>query len=297
MSVIDGTELNFQAIINHSQKVPIILDLYADWCAPCKKLTPDLVARAQKANGRVLLVKINTEKEERLAGYLRVQHLPTVVGLFQGKQLGNFVGAPTPQELDDFFSKVLAAAGTDSEEDSLLERARLCYEESNIPGASQLFSQLLGSPNASEVAKVSAMSGLIHCALFEKNYGAAQSLVAHLKQSFSALVADHIQAQQAIAATELAVSTTSKAGGKSAEELKQQLSADPDNLQLLHELALCYLAQTNFEEGLATCLQALKIDRSNQEIKNLLFKSLDTLGNDHPLVPVTRRRLSNILFT
>lgn len=294
MTVVDGTELNFEAIIKHSQKVPVLLHLYADWC---KKFAPDLISRAQKAKGRVLLVNINTEKEERLAGYLRVQGLPTVMGIFQGKQVGGFVGSASAQELDELFTKVLASAGADSAEETMLEQAREALKLENVSAATQLFSNLLAAPQSSEVAKVSAMAGLIQCALLEKNITAAQSLSDHLKKTYAALLETHAAAQQSLAAVELAVSTSSLTGGKSVAEIKQQIAADPNNTQLYHELALAHLASSQFEEGLAACLEAIKIDRGNQDVKQLLFKSLDTLGSEHPLAQTTRRRLSNILFT
>lgn len=297
MTVVDGTALNFQALMHYSQTTPIIVDFYADWCAPCKKLTPMLVSKAQKGKGKVLLVKVNTDKEEQIASIFRIESLPTVVAIYQQRPLGSLVGMASEQEVDDFFAKVLAAVGINAAEETLLTDGNAALEAGDIATASQSFSQILSDPQSTDAGKVAALAGLIHSALAEKNLPAAQNLVAVLKKNYAAVIEGHQAAQQAISATELAESFANNSQGGSIDDWKEKVKANPEDPSLQHQLALAYLSQAKYEEGLAALLAALKLDRTHSDSKQLLFKTLDTLGPEHPLTSTTRRRLANILFT
>lgn len=296
MTVVEGTALNFDALIQYSAKVPVILDVYADWCAPCKQLTPELQSRAQKAKGKVLLAKINADRETQIAGALKVQKLPTVLCIYQGKTLGGFTGGKTNEELDQFFTQILASIGTNSNEEDLLDEAQAAFDEGDIPAASQMLSNILADPESTQAAQVSAYALLIHCCLAERNMQNAKMLVDVLKSKYVAVIPSHPAAQQAISAVELAASTES-AASVPLTDLLAQVKANPKDANLRHQLALGYLAQSKFEEGLEQLLEAIKCDRGHNDAKQLLFKSLETLGPDNPLTPTTRRRLGNILFT
>ncbi|MCA3453163.1 MAG: redoxin domain-containing protein, partial [Rhodobacter sp.] len=82
----DVTEASFMAdVIEASQTVPVIVDFWAPWCGPCKTLTPALEAAVTAAGGRVKLVKIDIDQNQRIAAQLRIQSIPTIYAFWQGQ--------------------------------------------------------------------------------------------------------------------------------------------------------------------------------------------------------------------
>jgi len=100
---------NFDSLVLKS-KVPVVLDAYADWCPPCKALTPVLEAAISKQNGKVLLAKLNTDDNDDVSAELRVRALPTVLAFRNGKVVDSFVGLKSPSDVEAFVRK-LAGAG------------------------------------------------------------------------------------------------------------------------------------------------------------------------------------------
>ena len=90
----DGTDASFMAdVIEASAEVPVIVDFWAPWCGPCKTLTPALEKAVTEAKGKVSLVKIDVDKNPRLAGQMRVQSIPAVFGFVDGQPVDGFMGA------------------------------------------------------------------------------------------------------------------------------------------------------------------------------------------------------------
>lgn len=110
--VIDVTESTFQAeVIDRSFQVPIILDLWADWCEPCKQLSPVLERLAAEGNGAWILAKIDIDSNPRLAEGLQVQSIPAVKAVLQGALAAEFNGALPEAEVRKFLAAVVEAAG------------------------------------------------------------------------------------------------------------------------------------------------------------------------------------------
>ena len=89
--VFDVTSSNFQSIVMESP-VPVLVDVYADWCGPCKQLGPILEEAAINSGGMFRLAKVNSDNERSIAEALNVQGLPTVFSVNSGKLTDRFVG-------------------------------------------------------------------------------------------------------------------------------------------------------------------------------------------------------------
>jgi len=109
--VIDVTEATFQAaVIDRSFQVPVLIDLWADWCQPCKQLSPILERLANEAAGSWVLAKIDTEANPRIAQALQVQSIPTVYAVIGGQLVPGFQGALPEPQVREFVGAVLQAA-------------------------------------------------------------------------------------------------------------------------------------------------------------------------------------------
>jgi putative thioredoxin len=100
---IDVTDETFQTeVIARSMRMPVIVDLWAEWCGPCKTLGPIIEKVVDATNGRVALVKVDVDSNPQVAGAFRVQSIPAVFAIHQGQVVNSFVGALPEHEIQAF---------------------------------------------------------------------------------------------------------------------------------------------------------------------------------------------------
>jgi putative thioredoxin len=109
--VIDVTEATFQTeVIDRSFQVPVIVDLWATWCGPCKTLSPILEKLTLEYAGRLALAKIDVDAEQSLGAAFQVQSIPAIFAVIKGQPVELFAGAVPEPQVREVFEKVLAAA-------------------------------------------------------------------------------------------------------------------------------------------------------------------------------------------
>jgi thioredoxin len=108
--VFEVTAANFQKLVLESP-VPVLLDIYADWCGPCKQLGPMLESAAMKSGGMFRLAKINSDKEPSLSQTLGVTGLPTVFSCVNGKLSDRFVGMLPQEQLQQYIVRAVTGYG------------------------------------------------------------------------------------------------------------------------------------------------------------------------------------------
>jgi len=113
----DVTEATFERdVIDRSHEVPVVVDFWAEWCGPCRQLTPVLEAEVKAREPKVDLAKLDTDANQRLASAFRIQGIPAVKAFKDGKIVAEFVGAQPPPEVKRFLDALLP-----SEADGLIE--------------------------------------------------------------------------------------------------------------------------------------------------------------------------------
>ena len=109
--VIDVTEETFNSdVVERSRTTPVIIDLWAEWCGPCKQLSPVLEKLAGEADGQWVLAKVDVDANPRLAQALQVQSIPMVVAVIGGQLVDGFLGALPEAQVKQWISQVVAAA-------------------------------------------------------------------------------------------------------------------------------------------------------------------------------------------
>lgn len=105
---VDVTEATFQAeVVERSRQVPVVVDFWADWCGPCKALSPALEKAEASRAGQVVLAKVDVDSNQRLAAQFQVQGIPAVKAFRDGAVADEFVGALPPAKVEAFFDSLV----------------------------------------------------------------------------------------------------------------------------------------------------------------------------------------------
>jgi putative thioredoxin len=284
-------------VVTPSMERLVILDFWAEWCGPCKQLTPILEKiAAEYADRGVILAKINVDENKFIAAQFQVRSIPTVYAMFQGQPVADLSPARTEpqlrQMLDQLLEKLPIVAG-DSTPDPLEQLAPL-VEEAEMLLAQDDAEQAYGV--FAEVLSVlpehpAALSGLIRAltALGRRDEGQAifDSLSEELRSN---PVLEKAGSVLSIAAA--AVPPEELAG------LKASVAASPDDHALRLELANALMAAGDRDGAAEALLVIIAADRewNDGAAKARLLEIFVLIGLEDPWVAATRRKLSAILF-
>ena len=108
--VVDATDATFGQILEISRTVPVVVDLWAEWCGPCKQLSPIIEKVTREYGGRVLLAKVDVDANPQLSQSFRAQSIPMVVALIAGQPVPMFTGAVPEEQVREVFAQLLQVA-------------------------------------------------------------------------------------------------------------------------------------------------------------------------------------------
>jgi putative thioredoxin len=168
--IVDVTEATFQSeVVERSMTVPVVIDFWAEWCGPCKQLSPVLEKLAREGNGSWVLAKVDVEANPRLAQMFRVQGIPMVYAVVAGQPVDTFTGVVPEAQLRPWIEALLRAAGSDApapEDPALLEADDL-LADGDLDGAERAYKKILSDRPAEGAAE----SGLAQVALLRRVQG------------------------------------------------------------------------------------------------------------------------------
>jgi putative thioredoxin len=155
-AVVDVTEETFQTeVLDRSFQVPVVLDLWAEWCGPCKQLSPVLEQLAVEGGGSWVLAKVDVDANPALAQGLRVQGIPAVKAVWQGQLVAEFNGAIPEEQARQFVTELVnattggavpgGAAGDDdtAADDPRLDAAEAALESGDLAAAEAAYQAIL----------------------------------------------------------------------------------------------------------------------------------------------------------
>jgi putative thioredoxin len=284
----DSSTAGFKAdVLEASRQVPVIVDFWAQWCGPCKQLTPVLEKVVRSFGGKVRLVKINIDEHPAIAGQLRVQSIPTVYAFLDGRPVDGFQGALPESAVRQFVEKLVGAdQGADLAE-AVAEAAKL-LEAGDVQSAAEIFAAVLKEDREN----LDALAGLAKCYLQTGDLGRAEQTIG--------LAPPDKQASQPIAGVKAAIELAKRgASPGKLDELKAKLAANPADHQTLIDLALAQAAAGDKPAAVDELLDCFRRDKNwnEQAARKQLLQLFEAWGPKDPATMDGRRRLSSMLFS
>lgn len=277
--VREVTEGEFEnAVLEESQVRPVLVDFWAPWCGPCRSLTPILEKLAGEYGGQFLLVKINSDENQALAGELGVRGIPNVKVFSGGQMIDEFTGAMPEGMVRQFLERVLP-----SEAERQRQAAMRVYQAGKAEEALASLDNAQTLEPDNDIIRMDRAEVLLKLGRAPE----AATLLDELKP-IAAMEprAEHLRAELTFA--------DGKETAGDIEKLEAQVAGNPQDLAARLALAKHYVNQKQFEPALQQLLDIIRTDRTfgDDAGRTTMLAVFELLGNDHELTSQYRRLLA-----
>ena len=283
--LFDATTDTFDRyVLENSFHKPVLVDFWADWCAPCKALFPVLEKIVDSYEGELLLAKVNCDAEPGLTERFGIRSLPTVVLFKDGQPVDGFAGAQPEAAIREMLKPHVAEPAPAAADP--MENAQALFAEGRFADAEALLKQVLTENNENAAALIL----YARCLAERGELGEAQVVLDAVKGD------EH---KQALAGAKAQLTFLRQAADlPDAATLKSRLAQNAEDDEAVYQLAVQQLARQQYEAALDALLKLFVRNRSYQEglPHKTLLQVFDLLGNDHPLVTAYRRKLYQAIY-
>lgn len=280
--ILTVTAENFQSVVlDGSFEHPVLVDFWADWCAPCRMLMPILAKLAEEYRGRFVLAKIDTEDQQALAAEFGIRSLPTVQLFKSGRPVDQFMGALPEAQIRAFLERHIPRAS-----DGLLDQAQGLMVAGDLAGASALLDRVRADDP--ENARL---------ALAEVQLLAARGEIEAARDAIEKLPIELAADPEVQALRGQLRFAAALAEAPPEEALARRLAADPKDSLARYQLAAHRVMRGDFEAALEQLLTLMKQDRAFQEdaARKGMLAIFDLLGGGD-LVARYRAKMMNALY-
>lgn len=271
--IVEVNEADFeQQVLVYSHQLPVVVDFWAEWCAPCRVLGPILERLANEAGGSFRLAKVNVDLNPKLAARYDVRSIPVVKTIKDGFIASEFMGAQPEPQIREYLREVIP-----SPSDLLLEKAQSLLHMRQAENAEEAFRQVLDqSPD-----NPAALLGLAKSLLLRGTGQEAQQILTHFPTT-----RELSSAEQLLPLAEAMIHYNDE----------MIFPEDPLEAAFLNSIRLVRLS--NIEAAMDGLLDVLRQDKNfrDQEARLVIVGLLELLDKNHPLTRQYRRELASIMF-
>ncbi|HAF62654.1 MAG TPA: thioredoxin [Anaerolineaceae bacterium] len=272
--IINVNELNFEyEVVSYSMNTPVVVDFWADWCQPCKTLTPILEQIILEASGSIRMAKVNIDQNPNLALQYGVRSIPTIKAFVQGAVVSEFVGVQPPERVRSFIEQL----SPPSPIDLAVEKASNLLTSGNWTDAELILREALSS-------KPNSPSGLL---------GLSKSLLAQGKSTEALQLLREFPASREFSRAESLLPLA-----ESMEDYRLDTLLSETVNDAAYRNALRLVSKGNIPAALDGLLDILRRDKhyGSGKAHQIVLSLLEMLGEENTLTAEYRRELANVLF-
>ena len=278
-SIFDATTDTFEAsVIARSAEVPVVVDFWAPWCAPCLQLGPTLEKVTRDYGGQFLLAKVNIDQSPEIAGQFGVRSIPAVFALRDGAVADAFVGVQSETSIRAWIDRLLP-----TEAEKLAAEGGKREAAGDLDGAETLYREAIGLvPDLAQ-----ALIGLARVALERGDLDSAGSQVASLeRRGYLEPEAEKVKAEITLRSQARGVGTVAAA--------RASLAENPEDPARKFALAEALAAAGEYSDALALCLELVERDRKGlgEQARKTMVAIFQLLPPGSELVTDYQRQLS-----
>ncbi|HMO96109.1 MAG TPA: tetratricopeptide repeat protein [Tepidiformaceae bacterium] len=275
---IEVTDATFASeVLERSKSVPVVVDFWAPWCRPCRVLGPVIEKIASELGEQVVLAKLNTDENPRVATQYRIQGIPAVKAFKNAQLIGEFTGAYPEPQVRNFFEQVVGfeAPPPLSPGDEMLERG-------DMQGAEAYYRGVLEK----QKDDADALIGLAIVLLERGDRDEAEELLDRIPTDRRAKALRHHMFLEEFA----------RKHGE--EDLQGDAERNPKDPRARYRWGVMLAAHEQWEAALEELLESVRLDKGFAEgaARKAVLAVFDILGLDSPFVKEYQRRLSSLLF-